>query len=363
MTCLCIPQFTVTLCRMIGVVLLLGCIAAPRAKETRVMADFEPIRTVCAGRLLLDVPEDAKVTLSAEYRSAEVQRVGFVNNFEDIERDLQKRASSLEGQKIKRNRRSDALFKGAGVNPDTAYASTRLIGQKIDKESSTYVIGFHESDSNTGVIVELHRLVGGQYFRLSTKHSGAYNYAAVSDELTVTASRFVPLKLGEIPQQPGFCIDGGLFVDRGEIDNWEEFTLVVEFPKHPAVRFSIDARAIEQANREEPPLSERVDGDIAVMREHVDGVRVLDRGKKEIAGQHGYAIAIGAPSDVVPGAQLQKFFWGAEGVPRDVTRPFLEVDMMIEPTEAARSNFADDEQARAFWERLLSSLRIRPGAV
>jgi hypothetical protein len=74
-------------------------------------------------------------------------------------------------------------------------------------------------------------------------------------------------------------------------------------------------------------------------------------------------VAISAPYDVVPGTTIRKFFWSADGIPNDVSRPFLEVNMTIQPTDDGKSTIKDDDEAKALWTQLINSLRIRPGAV
>ncbi|MDI3260768.1 MAG: T6SS immunity protein Tli4 family protein [Sinobacteraceae bacterium] len=153
-------------------------------------------------------------------------------------------------------------------------------------------------------------------------------------------------------------------MDAGHPPVDERFTLVITLPDHPDVLFSIEANAIEEVDKEEPSLKHRVNDELRMMRANYAGaIHVLERGKLEAAGQKGYQVAISAPYDVVPGTQIRKFFWSADGVPNDVTRPFMEVDLTIQPTDDGRSTIHSDAEAKALWEQLIGSLRIRPGAV
>jgi hypothetical protein len=178
------------------------------------------------------------------------------------------------------------------------------------------------------------------------------------------AQRFQPYERGSIPTQPGFCVDSGLYVEKGNPEAYENFTLVVTLPDHPDVQFSVDANAIDRVNKNESSLKHRVNDDLAMMRTNYSGgIHVLERGELKAAGQEGYQVAISAPYDVVPGTTIRKFFWSADGIPNDVSRPFLEVNMTIQPTDDGKSTIKDDDEAKALWTQLINSLRIRPGAV
>ena len=74
---------------------------------------------------------------------------------------------------------------------------------------------------------------------------------------------------------------------------------------------------------------------------------MIYRGDLAAAGQDGYQIGISAPYDEVPGTQIRKFFWSADGVPNDVTLSFLEVDMTVQPTDDGKGTIKDDSEAKA----------------
>ncbi len=154
-----------------------------------------------------------------------------------------------------------------------------------------------------------------------------------------------------------------MFADDGRPPVHESFTLVVHFKDRPDAQFSIDAHAIDRVNTGEPSLRHRAGSELSMLRENVDGhVDVLVRGDHKAAGQDGYQIGLSVPSDVVQGAKIYKFFWAADGVPNDVTRPYMEVDLTIEPTENQPAIITNAKEAHALWAQLLDGIRRRPGA-
>lgn len=347
-----------------GVVIALMCIgltvcavANPNIGATTVN---EPtmMKTICAGRLQLDIPVSSRTFLSATYRKAVIKHDEHAISFEKFLSDVEARASSL------RNNTMSAPVSPLGKlldkeNPHRRSAQ-QLIGLDIDRSESQVAISYHETTSSaSGIVTELHQVTAGRHLFLMRKDSGADVYPKAKAELVDVAGRFRPSAQGTIPTGNGFCIDGGVFDDQGNHSYREEFTLTIEFPDHPDARLTIDSRAIDRPDDEEP-LSKRADRDLGVMRAQGHGVDVLGRGAKDAAGQHGYEIGISAAADV-PNGRIRKFFWGAAGVPKDVNRPALEVDLTIEPSEGMPSTFADDASARAFWNSVLGSIRIRAG--
>lgn len=189
-------------------------------------------------------------------------------------------------------------------------------------------------------------------------------YPKTSVSMLSAAAHFQPLPGRAQPSGPGFCVDGGMFVDDGRPPIHESFTLVVDFKKHPDAQFTVDANAINSPDDDEPSLKFRVDSELGILRQNVNGqVDVLMRGELETAGQKGYQIGLSVPNDTVPNTTAYKFFWAADGVPNDVTRPFMEVQLTIQADEDKPATIATAVAAKALWEELLQGIRIRPGAV
>lgn len=338
---------------------LSGCLSDLDAKENSAVNNFSADRTICSGRLLTKIPKGAKLKLTTDYLSTEIIRGENVGSFEELEIKYKSLAKDFESKRMDEPASDYAKYLQSEGELDTN--SVQFLGFSSNPIDQTVLIGAHLDQSSSKIFVELHKLIDNKHYIFLKKNLGASKYGYARDIVTDVGSRFTPLNPNEVPQRPGFCVDGGIFVDKGAPEANEEFTLVLEFPDHPDVRFSIESIAIDEPDDEEP-LERRADRDLALMRQNAGSVKVINRGKREIADQRGYEIAISAASEAVEGARMRKFFWGAQGVPNDVSRPFLEVDMTITPTEKTGSSFTDDARAQEFWNQVLTSLRIRPGA-
>lgn len=325
------------------------------------MANFQ---SICIGRFLVDLPADAQASDSSSYQWITPHKPVRVTSFARVQQQIDGQANEFRTVRMIRNSYADELMRAGGGDPDKAYGNTQLVGLNVDVPSQEIAIGYHPDPKKPNITTVIHKVIGQRDYSFDSQDLGADDYPNTLRTLRNAAAQFRPRVIGEMPRVPGFCFDGGMFADTGPPPLRESFTLVVTFPSHPDVRFVIDARTIVKVDKDEPSLKHRVDGELGVLRASVDGhVGVLARGDLNIAGQDGYQIAISAPYDLVPNTRMLKFFWSADGVPNDVTRPFIEIDMTVQPTDDGKATIEDDAQAKALWEELIRGVRIRPGSV
>lgn len=328
------------------------------AKGSNTMTMDGSSKTVCIGHFLIDVPKSAKTAVSGSYRTISADLVNGSARFPQLKASVEGEARELRGAGMKRDAGSDALDRKFGVDPDKAYASTRLIDLQIDESIKQASIGYHEKASSDRFVAEVHRLIDGNHYRFRTHNFGADKYPAVRDSVTRAADRYVVLPKGSMPNQPGFCVGDGLFQEDGPTDVGGDATLVVKFPEYRNVTFTIDVSGIKQRPKESP-LQDRIDGDLALLSRFSSQVNTMLRGKMQYAEQQGYEIGIGAPSEDEPGTRMHKFFWGAEGLPNDFRHPFMEVQLITGESGPASLT---DEEAEALWKQLMGNLRLRPGS-
>ncbi len=337
------------------VAVALGCsVSFLAVAGVRTMVSDDAVRTVCVGHFLLDVPISADVQITGSYRAVSVERVMGRTSFAAMKSKLQGRAGILEGASMRRDAGGDALDRKFGVDPEKTYAATRLIGIQYE-EGRQVAMGYHDKTSSDGFTVELHRLIEDGHYQFTTKNVGADKYPAVRDSVGRAADRYVPLKNNAVPSEPGFCVGNGLFREDGSRDVGGDATLVVRFPQHRGMVFTVDVSGLLKTPKESP-LRDRVDGDLALLSRFSSSVKTLRRGKVEYAGQSGYEVDISAPSERGSGVRMQKFFWGAEGTPGDPLHPLIETQLITD--ESGRSMLTDGE-AEVIWSGLMTSMRLR----
>lgn len=352
-----------TLCRVLVATSLAVIVCSPQAKGVAPPMTSQSSHEFCVGRLSVELPAGAIVALRANYKAVDIEKPKTFRSFDTLKNELEARSKKLASVEMVRDSYGDRISRAGGLDPDAMYGKTQLLGLEIDDAQHQVLIGYHPKVDDSDILVEVHEFADGKDHIFQSKNIGANTYPRVRANLLTAAKQFKLINNRSMPDQPGFCADGGMFVDAGKPPVNERFTLVLTFPSHPDVQFSIDANAIDQVDKGEPSLKHRVNDDLKMMRANYSGgISVLERGELSAAGQKGYQIAISAPYDNVPGTHIRKFFWSADGVPNDVTRPFMEVDLTIQPTDDGNSTIKDDAEAKALWEALIGSLRIRPGA-
>jgi hypothetical protein len=327
------------------------------------MSDVRTPQPLCVGRFAVDLPADAKPTLAATYHYIDTQSPKPAASFDAVSKEIETRAHKLKSIDMARSHDRDEWERRAGYDPNKEFGKTQLVGSETNESLGQILLAYHPDIKSPRTITEVHRVFNGWQYVFQSEDAGANAYPATRDAMWTAVAQFQPLSDRTQPNGSGFCVPGGMFADDGRAPVHESFTLVVHFKSHPGVQFTIDAHAIDRVNTDEPSLKHRVDSELGILRANVGGhVGVLVRGEREAAGQQGYQIGLSVPNDTVPNTTAYKFFWSADGVPNDVTRPFMEVDLTIQPDEHKPATIKTADEAKVLWENLLQGLRIRPGA-
>ncbi|MFC3551854.1 T6SS immunity protein Tli4 family protein [Lysobacter cavernae] len=328
-------------------IVLVACATASSSEKS--MASENHTSTWCIGHFLVDLPTGARVKVDGSYYNVEVEQQGQAKDFSAIEGSLRKRAAELDAKKTQVP--DSPLARKMKVDGYLSVAPTRLLGFTATSEEA--VLAYHSTEGSGAFIAELHKLYGNEHYRFQEKHSGAGRYPAVRDALIQTAGRFKPLRPGEVPTSSGFCVGEGLFVEEGRQDVGGRATLYATFPQHPEVKFSVDLSGLHKADNE-PSLADRVGGELAHLSSQTQGLNTIRRGKESYGGQLGYEIDISAPRG--GGGRIYKYFWSAQGVPKDPLRPFIEAQLITDESAKATLN---DEQIDDLWKSMVGSLRLR----
>lgn len=328
------------------------------------VADSSARVPLCVGRLIAYLPSGTTSAVDATFQYINPKKPEPGATFKGIEDNLLRRKNDYAGLAMQRSVRHDAMERAAGFDPDKTYGKTKLVGFRDDASVQQIAIGYHPELTSSNTMSEVDRVIDGIEYRFTSSGFGADQYPTVRDAMWGIALNFQPLARGEVPTSPGFCVAGGMFADAGHAPLHESFTLVAKFKDHPDARFVIDANAINTPDTDEPSLKHRVDSELGILRANVDGhVSVLVRGERDAVGQKGYQIGLSVPNDTVPNTTAYKFFWSADGTPKDASRPALEVSLTIQPESDKPASFSDAKQAEVLWDQLLNGLHIRPGSV
>lgn len=164
----------------------------------------------------------------------------------------------------------------------------------------------------------------------------------------------------EMPAAPGFCIEAG-FLKGAEL-NAEEVAVGLDVPGYPTVTLSYDSYVTGNPDR---PLLSRVPLVPAMLVSLLDGTSTLRRRDRNIGPIKGQELLVRANEN---GKRSYEFLWESQGQADSIEFPFMSLQLSTSAEsddngEVIDAPFANDEEALAFWDAILGSIRLRPGAV
>ncbi|HCY64590.1 MAG TPA: hypothetical protein DHV59_17560 [Oxalobacteraceae bacterium] len=156
---------------------------------------------------------------------------------------------------------------------------------------------------------------------------------------------------GEIPTEPGFCIDGGFI--KGNENVYESVTIGMAPADQPAVRINFNTST---PNAIAPGLLAREDK----VNGFFSSFTKLRRGKRIINGIDGEESLLRTTNN--QGDDIHLFTWESSHGSADNRRPAIQIELSAGgPTNKMASPYSDQE-ATKLWDSITSTVRLRPGA-
>jgi len=311
--------------------LLVSMYAPPVIAADAAAASDREWSTHCIGRFLIDLPRDARI--SAEYTSGGA-RISTTAGVDAARFKAQVRARESALRAARRNDGGSMLLERYALTPahDVLVSWSSPAGRRVLRYEEFQhfpnpgTLFRFESEGNATASSREQARAGQKRFGAAVRTRGA----------------------GEIPNDAGFCIEGGFVAGRQL--NREEVRLGIVPAGMTQTR--IDLAGFVTRNPE-APLSRRIRGGA--------GLKVIQQGRREIDGMPGDEVL------VVEGRDRQarhEFMWEFPGEPDSLSAPFMKLTMSLEPGAIGEDgDFPDLAAAKQFWSGLLSSLRRRPGAI
>ncbi len=316
----------------------------------RLIELFKSTRIVCVGRILLDLPADVDViygparlpyligrrpgggsTLDAaiEERMAEIME----DDRPRIRGPL-KEQDSMFGKVVKGAVTEQHIVFGAGKSTGSFYSIESF--QKVGKDL---------------------------YVQRTTAYGDDYRQAV--GQLNLIASQIRPRADDEVPSEPGICVDGA-FINEPSAPIYEAVTLGVRLHQFPDVHFSLELikkdRKTEQDSLEyrlaEAERITKASGGSAWYRR----VRVIRRGQRMVGKWSGYEYLAWKPM-IGSVMESHEFAYFSHGEPGNSLLPTLDIalDTGVKGNKAsATQSSITDEEALYLWDKILSSIRLRP---
>ncbi|MGY0634673.1 T6SS immunity protein Tli4 family protein [Luteimonas sp. A478] len=298
------------------------------------------VRTICLGRFLMVVPQGARVR--ASYITAGTRVFTDVGvSHEGFEARVGKRHAELQS----------ASHAEGGPMLVERYALTPLHEVLVSWASS--------ASRRVYRYEEFQHFPDQQIlFRFDGEGTATQQARATAREAQERFSSLMRVRgVDEVPEQTGFCIERG-FVTGSRL-NREEVEAGIELRGAPGTQLAFTSFVTRNP---EPSLLERSRSISEVRPESVgEGSFALRRAERAAAGLQGAELLMLGNDG---GEHSYEFMWEFRGTPDSLAAPFLKLALSLEPGAVGLGrDFADLKAATTFWDQLVDSLRLRPGAI
>ena len=305
-------------------------------------------KTLCVGRLLIDVPRQAATRFSGEM----IQGFEIVTVAE-TEQEFSDRVLARESEIAARP--IGGKVPGGLVDVSDLHVAG-MVG-RILLYGRDHSYGFENGRrvESEWVSVEAHAHSGGLSFTLSKTYSSEIDAQAAGELL----ARLRVRGENEIPTEPGFCIGRALFAEPLPKHDTAQITLHLGLPGHPDTGLflvSVPGRGPGDALLERIA---RIDADASM--DELMRVTKLRSGKRTINGFDG-------DEEIERVREINhttgySFMREVRGLADDLTRPFLSLSMETgtnpRPGGKPVGSSLHEDAALALWDAISSSIRLR----
>lgn len=320
----------------------------------KVMKMIGDMKTVCVGRMLLDLPKEAHVETYGQWIE------GFdIDAFAESEEAFNKRSAAREAEI---RARPDRLGGDKNMEAVREVKTNSGFAGKIFVHSRNVTEGT-ESDGLTiehfhyeGVALEAHVHGNGLSIDVTAKD---YDPDRI-ENLPRLVAQLVPNPTNRVPTEPGFCLDRAYVREPLTAKQGERITMAVHLPGNPDIGINFDTiagtkpdpRTLLERNAESRARRP------AALNLLVTELRAAPRTIGGFAGDELVRQVIEANGVFVHG-----FEWELNGTEDNVLVPDIRLVMVTGRGggEPVRSSLAAPA-AMALWDRISSSIRVRPAA-
>lgn len=346
--------------RRLQLVVLLVCLACAgswavgQARSSRdrsaVTKMTEKMKTVCAGRYLIDVPAQAVVSTSHEridgfaIETIEESEASFRQRIAAREREIQARGGTTEGAGPggiieARDLRIPGMI-GRTVVFGRTHSHGIENGRRVDVEWDS---------------VEVHGHTGGLSVSLSA------NYVDESDAKAAEAL-LARLKLrgeDEIPTVGGFCIGRAVFAEPLPPHKTEHIATHIGLPNHPDLGLTLLSMP---GGGSSPGLIARTTQSYAgAGAEEFLRISKVRSGRRDIHGLAGDEVVVRTRELKLTTTYLLN--WETRGAKENVLLPYLVLEAQAgvggRPGGPPVGSSLNEEALLGLWDRILSSIRLR----
>jgi len=321
---------------------------------------FEKTKTVCFGRFMIDLPESAQLIwgpMSVPYKLNVYPNKGYT-----IKREIYTKTNEITSKK-----HSEEPSMLIGVFDSVNEDSKILVGYEdrhdtLGAQLYSYIrldkVLFVQSIPSSPLVVS------DESARMGIREDKTI-YKKDVEELQNIARRLRLRAENEIPDETGVCIEEG-FISWPLDFRHERIAIGFRFPQAPDVTFAIETMATSRP-REDSTLEAALKAGREEAGERGLGalfkrIKTLRKQDRTIGQWEGAEALMRLPSkDGNP--ESHEFIFKSPGAAKDMLRPWAEINFYTGVKGNARGQVPPsltDEEAIAMWDRLTSTIRVRP---
>lgn len=313
--------------------------------SSRISPIFEKTKPVCFGRLIIEVPATATVV----YGPADVDfRIAYIP-------DEAQRIAEHVAKEVEKFEKDRPILRGLNAADFAMYGKVIdgvVPGQKLVFGSMSFADLTIVSFIPLGK--DLYIQDGGSPFNQIKKYVAILNNSARNLRLRAE---------NEIPTESGLCVEGGFA--RSEYD-FEKASIGIRLKEFPDVHFSIESLKNGDHLVESDDIEELIK-DAQEVTPHGPGtwyskIDFLRRGQRQIAHWKGSEVLAHLPPQKTA-TESHEFHFTSNGAVNDrlYTRLDIQLDTGVKDNrKGAVHPSLNDAEAVALWDKLVSTLQIRP---
>lgn len=324
---------------------------AARQGRNEVARMTQKMKTICVGRFLIDMPEEAQIELTG----ARID--GFaVSAFSETDEAFQERLAQ-RGAQIRA--KPDRLGGNRNLEVEKEVGAESGVTGKMFIHGRTVT----EGTATNGLELEHYRYEGIAVEALV--HAAGISIDLAADDyypervsnLPRLVEKLTPIAEGDLPAELGFCIGRANFADPISADQGEEIMMVARLPNHPDIEFLLVlAAGIKPA---EQGLLERNEDSKARLplstRWRFTELRAATRDINGLSGEELVTCVL-EEND----ANVYGFWWEVNGTRDDVRIPHLMFRMDTgKGDDGPVPSSISEEGALHLWDSIVSSIRLR----
>jgi hypothetical protein len=338
---------------IVAACLIAACIALTRKVQaayldyqvktmTAEMKDLK-MKPICVGRFLIDIPADAEVS----YRGAMIAGwtiATYDETDEQFASRVEKKGAQLAAEKNERGMPN--LESTHQVDKNGVHGKIHVFGRE-------WIRGLPTEPLSESVRVEAMIRVQKHSFNL-TREFGNDGYLK---KLAGLVTQFRSREENEIPSEAGYCFDGGFITEPITVEQTERTTMFVGLNGHTDVSIALSMIAGITTPR---TLLQR-DAESTTISENRSRFHTFRRGPRPLHGELGEEVLERVHE--FNGNYGHSFMWELIHNKTDnVFTPLMSFELSTghgQPGTTVDSSLTDAE-ALALWDKMLSSLRVRP---